>query len=140
MVYAICVAVSLLVLVGIISFAMYMIDCPFGGIRLKFKTFRSIYNINPYRWYLHDGDVLFVNGSNAWGTCYKFGFIDYFQYKYWKYRLDKQKSRKYEAEQILELVSTARQDLAKFEQQIQYDTEKALNNIWSDKKEGIKCD
>lgn len=138
MVHAICVAVSILVLVGIISSAMYMINCPSGGIRLKFKTFRSIYNINPNRWDLHDGYVRFIKEPYAWGTSYKFGFIDYFRYKYWKYRLDKQKSRKYETEQILELVSTARQDLVKFEQLIQYDTEKALNNIWSDKKEGVK--
>lgn len=67
--------------------------------KIKFKDFRKYYALAPERWYCHDPYVeyeLFNGGSQ----CFYFGFVDFYKYLLWKYKIDKTRERKRHDESI----------------------------------------
>ena len=72
--------------------------------RIKFKSFKNFYELNPDRWRLYDSCVVCKTTieyitTTIYGDHYDnffFSFIDFYRYKAWKSHLDK-----YEQENVI---------------------------------------
>ena len=94
---------------------------------LKFKSFIEFYSINPDSWYLGNGWVSKMNLHslsryvNPWplikdkSPCFKFNFIDYWRYRYWKGNKEKTKERynkkQNDAEALKNLLNMVQEDI-----------------------------
>ena len=107
--------------------------------KLKFKSFLDFYSINPNSWYLGDGwvskfsqDILRQNYRwsdnpkpliNFGCPSFKFGFIDYIRYSYWKKNKDKINrtfnKKKKDSEAIEKLLIMVQEDIDKEKEKAQ---------------------
>lgn len=104
--------------------------------KLKFKSFLDFYSINPDSWYLGNGwvskfseDILnrYYNHPQPlikFGCpSFKFGFIDYIRYSYWKKKKDKTSrtfnKKKKDSEAIEKLLIMVQEDIDKEKEKAQ---------------------
>lgn len=70
---------------------------------LKFKDFIMLYEADPDKWNLADSvPQCKKNESPHWGWSYiyfKFNYIDFYRYKFWKWNTKRQKNKEYAREQ-----------------------------------------
>lgn len=96
--------------------------------KLKFKSFLDFYSINPDSWYLGNGwvskfseDILNRDYNHPQPLIkfgcpsFKFGFIDYIRYSYWKKKKDKTSrtfnKKKKDSEAIEKLLTMVQEDI-----------------------------
>ena len=99
-----------------------------GGAKLKFKTFKSFYNINPDRWDLYDGSVI-CKDKDYRKQYFHFGLIDYIKYKFWRRNLDKHEKEKEEAESIARMIDTVKEDIRRMDLCAQQELEQAKREM-----------
>lgn len=101
----------------------WLIRQPNDAIYIKFNSFVSFYNINPDRWSLNDDSVDFVKEIRyySYSNCiyYKFHLIDFYRYKHWHKKLIKQEKLQKEINDMNEMISIIKTDIAKFEEENQ---------------------
>lgn len=99
---------------------------------LKFKTFISFYNINPYRWSFdaqYENRVYFKSYSHNVSQTHKFNFIDYYRFKNWRKQKKKKEKKQQELQNMSKMIEVIKYDLSQFEEENQRQIEKATNNI-----------
>ena len=99
---------------------------------LKFKTFISFYNINPYHWSFdaqYGNRVYFKSYSHNISQTYKFNFIDYYRFEIWHRKETKRKRKKQELQNMSKMIEVIKYDLSQFEEENQRQIEQATNNI-----------
>lgn len=99
-----------------------------NGAKLKFKAFKSFYNINPDRWDLYDGSVKCKGTSNS-KEYFHFGLIDYIKYKFWRRNLGKRKVEEQHAESIARMIDAVKQDVKRMDLMSQSELEQAKKEI-----------
>ena len=131
--------IALIIFIGIIvvlSFCVFMIYLTIEyftkkcGTKLKFKSFKRFYNINPNRWDLYDGFVVCKCNINSWHItkeCFYFGIVDYIRYKFWRRNLDKRDKEKAHAQSTARMINSVREDIKKMELLGQQELEQAKN-------------
>lgn len=99
---------------------------------LKFKTFISFYNINPYRWSFdaqYGNRVYFKSYSHNVSQTYKFNFIDYYRFENWKKQKKKKEKKQQELQNMSKMIEVIKYDLSQFEEENQCQIERATSNI-----------
>jgi hypothetical protein len=99
-----------------------------NGAKLKFKAFKSFYNINPDRWDLYDGSVKCKGTINS-KEYFHFGLIDYIKYKFWRRNLDKRKAERKHAESTARMIDAVKQDIKCMDLLSQSELEQAKKEI-----------
>lgn len=103
---------------------------------IKFKSFKSFYNINPGRWELKNNYVEFKRPNYSYYfSDYKtyyfgFGFIDYYKYKLWKHSLKKQREQIKSCKEMQEVLNIVKADIEKFNKENAANMEKQLKDLW----------
>ena len=98
---------GLIIWVGVI-----LSDTIFSSIKnvMKFDSFVSFYNINSRVWYLYDSTVEYSRNQAE----YRFSFADCIKYKIWKYKCEKVRKQKKDAEQYQQTLEFIKHDLEEF--------------------------
>ena len=132
-----------IIIIGVILIAailfgliMMIIDYPYylyGTNPIKFKSFKSFYNINPCKWELHDDYVNYRYYSYD-RVKFRFNFIDYYRYRLWKHNLETQKRKAKYYKEYQDVLEEIKKDIAAFEENNAAETEKRLNDIWKGSK------
>lgn len=107
--------------------------------KIKFKSFKNFYELNPDRWRLHDDTVgckIDFKSMGNFNICinddkFHFGFIDFYRYKLWKNNLDKRKENKRKAQITASMVAAVKQDIASNEQKAQQYQDEAVQTLWT---------
>lgn len=99
-----------------------------NGAKLKFKAFKSFYNINPDRWDLRDGSVICKDSSYIKYYFY-FSLIDYIKYKFWRRNLDKREAERKHAESTARMIDAVKQDIKRMDLMSQSELEQAKKEI-----------
>lgn len=127
--------IGIIVLLSFCVFMVYLIIEYFTekcGAKLKFKSFKRFYNINPDRWDLDDAFVVCKCNTNSWNTTkeyFYFGFIDYIRYKFWRRNLNKRDKEKAHAQSTARMINSVREDIKKMELLGQQELEQAKREI-----------
>jgi hypothetical protein len=113
--------------------------------KIKFKSFRIFYDINPKRWRL--GDYFVVCKDSNKGSCYwslfnvdveyrfYFNFIDSIRYRRWHKNIDKYNTSQANAQITAKMLAAVKQDIAKVEQLAQSEFNQANDIIQEVRKE-----
>lgn len=137
--------VSLGVLIGVVIFLrffLYWLDDSPDAAKIKFKAFERFYSINPDRWELEDGcvicriyndkkkpyDGLFYNYTKDW---FRFGFIDYYRYKKFKRKIERNKVKEKNIQIASRMLKAVREDIENMESLAQKQQSEAMDNIRS---------
>ena len=107
--------------------------------KIKFKSFKNFYELNPDRWRLHDDTVVCkidFKSIRNFNICinddkFHFGFIDFYRYKLWKNNLGKRKENKLKAQITARMIAAVKQDIAASEQQANKYQDEAVQTLWS---------
>ena len=112
--------------------------------KIKFKSFRSFYDINKSRWTLFDTNynnyycnkVECGTESTYYGyrdnVIMRFGFIDYYRYILWRKSLIKIKKKKENKKDIEKVLNAVKQDIDKMNEQSRKEIEEGkriLNSV-----------
>lgn len=97
-----------------------------NGAKIKFKSFKHFYNVNPDRWDLYDGSVVCKGQTKEY---FYFGLIDYIKYKFWRRWLDKRDKEREQAKSISRMIGYVREDIKKMELLSQQELEQAKKEI-----------
>ena len=107
--------------------------------KIKFKSFKNFYELNPDRWRLHDDTVgckIDFKSMGNFNICinddkFHFGFIDFYRYKLWKNNLDKRKENKRKAQITARMVAAVKQDIETNEKKAQQYQDEAVQTLWT---------
>jgi hypothetical protein len=124
----------LIILITVVCFIIgllvdfYSIDQS-DRIPIKLDSFIKFYRINPERWQLYSHHVGFrVEFGNY--KKFKFNFIDYYRYKLWLYKKNKQDTEISNCKAYQEVLEVIQEDINKFKEQSAADEAEALRKIW----------
>lgn len=129
--------------------------------KLKFKSFLDFYSINPNSWYLGNGWVSkfsqdILKNNYCWSEnpkplikfgcpSFKFGFIDYIRYSYWKKNKDKTSrtfnKKKKDSEAIENLLIMVQEDIDREKEKAQTmvnESVDTMNSVLTRKSESTK--
>lgn len=132
------VLVIVLFIVAISLVCVEYIFTPKNMPKIKFKSFRSFYALNPDRWDLYDEYVecktrIVEKYGPSFGCVsrqgFRFGLINLYRYKLWYKRTEDREREMDYIEQTSAMLKAVKQDLAKFESSIAATEQKALKNI-----------
>lgn len=116
----------------IVMIAKYVEDgyCEYGTY-IKYKTFKSFYNINPERWYTHDDYVTYsLPRKYCNSTVYLyFNFIDYYRYRYWLYDREHCENKQQHSEKLRMIAESVQKDIQDNEKQCDAGTQDAIKEI-----------
>ena len=104
--------------------------------RIKFKTFVTMYEMNPSHWRCED----FVCQYQPTATEYfdfSFSTIDYFRWKSFLFNLEVKKLQKADCEKTAKYLEYFKKDIAAYEEKHKKETEEKLKEIWSENKEYV---
>ena len=104
--------------------------------KIKFKTFKRFYEINPERWNLYYGIVTCRLGDNTY-TRLKFGFVDYLRYLLWHAARNRYDTKKGQVESMAKVIAVVKEDIKNLEifaeQQVNEGVD-MINDILQEKK------
>lgn len=138
-VIGICIGIAF-IFVNLVGWATTVPNAP----KIKYKSFRTFYSINPNRWELDDGCVwcrtINHNSLNKYShgpkEIFRFGFIGYLRYCSWTKREEKRKHEIDNAKITSKMLSSVKQDIETIElrakeQQLQAidDLQQIVNNL-----------
>lgn len=104
--------------------------------KIKFKTFKHFYEINPDRWVLHEDCVLC---KLEYMVCEKlrFGFIDFLRYVLWRTAKNRNNVKKGQVESMSKVIAAVKEDIKNLEifaeQQVNEGVD-MINDILQEKK------
>lgn len=81
--------------------------------KIKFKSFKNFYTINPNRWRLYD-DYVVCSTTRIWSlhdATFHFGLIDFYRYKLFKCHLNKIKKVNLNKEIVARMIIAVEQDV-----------------------------
>lgn len=93
--------------------------------KIDFDSVKKFYPINPDKWVLDDGDVMYNRM-----TSFRFSFIDYWRYRSWLKKQRKMQKDKKQNDAIAAVIKDVKKDIAKFEAKNKAYIEQQLNDIW----------
>ena len=96
----------------------------FVGPYIKFKTFKTMYNIAPHSWELHTYYVTYRNHR-----IYKsldFNIFDYYRYRWFCHRLDKEKQKAAQHKHQSVLIECFKKDIEVYEKAYNEDIKERL--------------
>ena len=110
----------------IVSLISWCDDCLGITNKIKFKSFKSFYNVNPSRWDLKSGYVICEDPKKYHGILFKFNYFDWWRYQ--KFLIDQieiEKNAKSNTDyaRMIELVKS---DIASLEAQAKAEYEQGL--------------
>lgn len=110
-----CILVLSVPVCGFIMLLLTLIGYETNGVKIKFKSFKKFYEINPDRWDLCYGYVRCNTGKMFIYEDFHFGFIDFIKYKLWYKMLERNQNKRREAESISRMITAVKQDIANTE-------------------------
>lgn len=127
-----CIPVIIVLLILIINWGS---ESPLNTPKLKFSSFKKFYALNPDRWDLNDDYVACkCYKDSSWTRTTKdyfhFGIIDFYRYKLWNKRRDKEHEKKSQAQSVARMIAAVKQDIATAENTAQKQYETATDMIW----------
>ncbi len=96
--------------------------------RIKFKSFKSFYNINPDRWELCSGYVKCRQGSFKY-IDFKFNYWDWYKYNHFHREQKKIKKNMESNKKYAKMIELVKLDIANFEAQNQKNIQAAAADI-----------
>ena len=114
--------------------------------KIKFKSFKTFYDLNPKRWKLKETSVICKDSnSGAYAGLFTtfqtveyrfyFNFIDSIRYHRWHKNIDKYNTSQANAQITAKMLAVVKQDISKVEQLAQSEFNKANDIIQSIGKE-----
>lgn len=100
--------------------------------KIKYKSFKTFYNLNPDRWELHCGYVWCrtINKNGSYGKeIFRFGFIDYIRYYFWMLGAEKRKNEMDNSEAIARMLASVKYDIEKTERQAKKHSNQAIDDL-----------
>lgn len=97
--------------------------------KLKFSAFKKFYALNPNRWDLSDCWVACC-GCKSGSVYTHFGFIDFYRYKLWYRRRQKNLEKKDQAEALANIIAAVKKDIENAELHAQFQYGKAMKILW----------
>ena len=103
---------------GLLALILALVACWHDSIgdmpKIKFKSFKNFYELNPDRWILHD-DCVGCKSERFYTSFvadrFHFGFVDFYRYKLWMHSLERQKENKRKAQITARMVAAVKQDI-----------------------------
>ena len=81
---------------------------------INFEEFKKLYSMNPDRWRLYGYSVTFIKSRDVTrhtqSTDFQFGVVDYYRYKHWKSKTEKQKKKEQQCKALEEVISILKSD------------------------------
>ena len=114
-----------------ITWLWYMGDQPYGcKNKIKFKSFKSFYDVNPQRWNLYDSYVG-CKQEDVWkhDIQFKFGFFDYFKYKRFYKNHEKMQKNMASNKDYARMIELVKSDIAALESQAKSEFTKGINDF-----------
>lgn len=103
------------------------------GPKLKFSSFKKFYTLNPGRWDFCDGCVICKSdvdyGFGRRKDYFTFGFVDFYRYKLWYKKLEKDDKKNRDAESLAYMMASVKKDIESTEVEVQRYYKKAANII-----------
>lgn len=110
----ICLSIAFGAVFVIVEFICWATTVP-SAPKIKYKSFKTFYNLNPCRWDLDDGYVWCrtINQNSCYGSkeIFRFGFIGYCRYCYWIKRNEKRENEIENAEVTAKMLYAVKQDI-----------------------------
>ena len=101
--------------------------------KLAFKDFINFYNVNPDKWELNDGYVIYKKPDRYWfyKTYFNFGFFDYLRYSSWKRNKDKKETKMKQDKEMIDFLYSVNADIEKLINESNANAEKAVRDIYT---------
>lgn len=99
--------------------------------RIKFSAFKKFYALNPDRWDLANSYVICRSEQGSLIHCdlFSFGFIDFYKYKLWYYKDEKDCEEKQKAKELARMIVAVKKDIENAELTAQFQYGKAAKII-----------
>ena len=152
-----CAALILLPIYLIVYFIDYTNEWNWsskGKTKIKFKTFKHFYNINPDRWKLQDGYVICIVGKEpykeyGWASDFSnyryeratttryidktqdlaFSFIDHIKYQWWLRTREKHKVEKTHTEAMSQVINAVKKDIKNLEELAEKQINEGIDSV-----------
>ena len=126
--------IGALMLFFVSLFVAWIIDIHFSYPKIKFKTFKKFYLINPNRWKLYSTIVGCLDESkysyiNGHYIELRFNYIDCIKYTIWKSILEYREENIKSTETMLRVIELVKKDIIKSEKLAQKRQNEALDNL-----------
>lgn len=131
--FLVCVAVLLVFFWWMISWCYAKSTRP----KIKFKSFKTFYELNPDRWDLYD-DHIACKVIDHNGACkgllthkelFRFGPIDFLKYKSWMWHQERHENKLNNAEVTARMIASIKYDIETIEQRANKYQNKAANDL-----------
>lgn len=103
------------------------------GAKIKFKSFKMFYNLNPERWILRHYYVVCITkiayGMNFGEDYFYFGPIDFLRYGMWMCENERHKKQANKAEMTARMLAAVKQDIENTENKAKKYQNKAINDL-----------
>lgn len=122
------IIISSILLVVLVEWISTNIGFP----KLKFSSFKKFYTLNPNRWGFGDGYVICKSDVDGFGRrkdYFAFSFVDFYRYKLWYKKLEKDDKKNRDAESLACMIAAVKKDIESTEVDIQRYYKKATNII-----------
>lgn len=139
-----------IVMTFIASIICWRDNCQSSAPKIKYKTFKTFYNINPERWNLSDNHVECKVNDETNGRCifsygnlyksFRFSYFDYLKYFFWNKYNERCELKIEQAESTAAMLAAVQKDINSLEERAKHeknaaidDLQKILNNLRGDK-------
>lgn len=120
-------AIAFMALIFLIAAFCEWSETHSGSPRMKFNQWRDIYYVKPSRWTLYcDGPATSI-GSYC-ETYVRFSFIDYYRYKWWRYRENKRELERDNNKELQRILEQAQDDIDALKKKADREMEEAMHN------------
>ena len=94
-----------------------------GYPKLKFSSFKKFYALNPDRWDFYDDRIICKSdvdyGFGRRKDYFAFGFVDFYRYKLWYKKLEKDDKKKKDVESLAHMIAAVKKDIENTEVEAQ---------------------
>lgn len=133
--HIICFVASMLMVAMLIIIPAMLIshwfDSHDGANNLSFKDFINFYNVNPDKWELNDGYVIYKKTKPVYKTYFNFGFFDYLRYSSWKRNKDKKETKMKQDKEMIDFLYSVNADIEKLINESNANAAKAVQDIYT---------
>lgn len=131
LIWKLLIVLMLLILVSLLVMVMNWCFEKETMARIKFSAFKKFYALNPDRWDLTDSYVICRSKQDSWiyRDSFSFGFIDFYRYKLWYYKDEKDCEEKQKAKELARMIVAVKKDIENAELTAQFQYGKAAKII-----------
>ena len=124
---------SIFAVAAFLVFLIYTLICWYDAkngcrAKIKYKSFKKFYNLNPDRWILRDGWVdCFCDYSNSYS--FYFSYFDWFKYEHFAESIEKHKEKQKANECTAKMLAAVKQDIERHDKVYAAKTQSSIDDM-----------